>query len=206
LIPRRWRWQTRATRPTTVGRDVAAHAEAADADNDKTLDPRVTAMLPAELIQPGEIVILLLKPSPWYILLEPLRALAIMVMMVALAVLIQDKTTWLGDSRRDLILTGVLVIGVRLFWQFLEWMSRVYVLTDRRVIRVQGVLRISVFETPLSKIQHTHTYFSLRERFFALGTLGFATAGTGIVEAYWRMIAKPLEVHRVVVQTIGRYK
>lgn len=206
MILRRWRWQTRATRPTTVGQDVAAHAEAADADNDETLDPRVTAMLPAELIQPGEIVILLLKPSPWYILLEPLRALAIMVMMVALAVLIQDKTTWFGDSRRDLILTGVLVIGVRLFWQFLEWMSRVYVLTDRRVIRVQGVLRISVFETPLSKIQHTHTYFSLRERFFALGTLGFATAGTGIVEAYWRMIAKPLDVHRVVVQTISRYK
>jgi len=26
------------------------------------------------------------------------------------------------------------------------------------------------------------------------------------VEAYWRMIAKPLEVHKVVVQTINRYK
>lgn len=205
MIARRWRWQSRKLRPDT-GSDVAAHAEAADADDAAVLDPRVVAALPAELIQPGEIVILLIKPSPWYIVLEPLRTLAVMVVVVGLTLIAQQHTDFFGDSRRDLVLAGVLVIGLRLFWQFLEWMSRVYVLTDRRVIRVQGVLRISVFETPLNKIQHTETYFSIRERFFALGTLGFATAGTGLVEAYWRMIAKPLEVHKVVVQTINRYK
>ena len=98
------------------------------------------------------------------------------------------------------------VAAVRLFWQFLEWLSRVYVLTDRRVIRVKGVLRISVFEAPLRQIQHTAAQYSIRERIFGLGTIGFATAGTGVIEAAWEMVARPMEVHGAVVQALNRYR
>ena len=48
--------------------------------------------------------------------------------------------------------------------------------------------------------------FTVRERVFGLGTLGFATAGTALREAYWVMLAKPLEVHKTVVETINRYR
>jgi uncharacterized membrane protein YdbT with pleckstrin-like domain len=95
---------------------------------------------------------------------------------------------------------------VRLFWQFLEWLSRVYVLTDRRVIRVRGVWRVRVFEALLKNIQHTTVERSMRERLLGLGTIGFATSGTAFTEASWRMVARPLEVHQIVVQTIGRYR
>jgi len=68
------------------------------------------------------------------------------------------------------------------------------------------VLRVAVFEARLEQIQHTDTAFSLRERLFALGTVTFSTAGTGVIEAAWQMIARPLEVHRTVVRTIQRYR
>lgn len=166
---------------------------------------RADVMLPAQLLQSGEVLILLLKPSPWYVILDALGSLSGLLLIVAAALAI-DTMAWTNVGRRNILLLGAALIGLRLFWQFLEWLSRVYVLTDRRVIVVAGVLRVSVFETALKNIQHTDTLFSVRERLFGLGTIGFATAGTAGVEAFWRMIARPLDVHRVVVQTLNRYR
>jgi uncharacterized membrane protein YdbT with pleckstrin-like domain len=180
-------------------------AEDVAPDADQALARRAAAMLPAELLQPSEIIILLIKPSPLYILLAPLRSLMLLIVLTLGALAINSEFA-LGIARRDIILIGIGLVGLRLFWQFLEWLSRVYVLTDQRVIRVRGVLRVNVFETRLEHIQHTDTHFSIRERLFALGTLTFSTAGSGMIEAAWEMIARPLEVHQTVVRTIRRYR
>lgn len=169
------------------------------------LDARLAALLPAELLQPGEIIVLLLKPSLWFVVLGSLRSLAIIGVAAWLAASLIGRGV-LHVSANDVTLAAVGLAVLRLFWQFLEWLSRFYVLTDRRVVRVRGVVRVSVFEAPLQKVQHTTAYYSLRERLFGLGTIGFATAGTGLVEAWWHMIARPLEVHRIVVQTLNRYR
>jgi uncharacterized membrane protein YdbT with pleckstrin-like domain len=182
-----------------------APAEGVAPDTDDALTRRAAAMLPGELLQPSEIIVLLLKPSPLYILLAPLRTLMLLVVLT-LGALAADNALALALSRRDIILIGIGLIGLRLFWQFLEWLSRVYVLTDRRVIRVRGVLRVNVFETRLEQLQHTDTLFSIRERLFGLGTVTFSTAGTATIEAAWAMVARPLEVHQIVVRTIRRYR
>jgi membrane protein YdbS with pleckstrin-like domain len=165
---------------------------------------RAAGMLPAELLQPGEIIVLLLKPSAWFILLTPLRSLTF---IAVLAMAIDTANTYLALSlgRQNILLAALTLILLRLFWQFLEWLSRVYVLTDRRIISVAGVLRIRVFETPLQKIQHTNLLFSLRERFFALGTIAFATAGSAFTESFWLMLSNPLQVHQKIIQTLNRY-
>jgi hypothetical protein len=80
------------------------------------------------------------------------------------------------------------------------------VLTDRRVMRLQGVLRVHMFEAALKQLQHTEVYWSVRERLFGLGTIGFATAGTAFAEAHWQMVARPLEVHQIIRKTIERYR
>lgn len=166
---------------------------------------RAAGMLPAELLQPGEIIILLLKPSPWFILLAPLRVLTA-ILVLAMAADAANSYLGLGVNRQNIYLVTMAMLLARVFWQFLEWLSRVYVLTDRRVIAVAGVLRVRVFETPLEKVQHTNLHFSLRERLFALGTISFATAGTAFSEAYWLMLSNPLEVHQKIVQTLQRYR
>lgn len=175
-------------------------------DEATDITARMVTMLPAELLQPTEIIVLMLKPSAWFILLSCIGTLIGIIIAAAIALALIDRNVPIGIGRKDVVLLAMGLIAARLFWQFLEWLSRVYVLTDRRVIRVRGVLRVSVFEAPIKLVQHTNTFFSLRERFFGLGTIGFATAGTGIVEAHWEMLPQPLEVHRIVVQTLNRYR
>jgi hypothetical protein len=165
---------------------------------------RLAAMLPRDLIDGGEVVILLLKPSLWFVVLGPLRTLAAIVVLTALGV---AADTWLsgGVYRGQVVLAGSAALCVRLFWQFLEWLSRAYVLTDRRGIRVRGVLTVQVFECALGRVQHTEVVRVLREQLVGVGTLAFTTAGTGRVEAWWEMVSRPMQVQQEVVRAIRRY-
>jgi hypothetical protein len=166
---------------------------------------RVVGDLPAELLQPGEIIILLLKPSPWFIVLTCLRSLASLTLALMLGLTLVSRGYPLGLGKSDMLLAFIALAFARLLWQFFEWLGQTYVMTDRRLIRVAGFLNVSVFEAPLAQVTHTSTHFSLKERLLGLGTIGFATAGTDSFDAYWVMLAHPLSVHQVVVQTLNRY-
>lgn len=184
---------------------LARRAESAPSpEGAAEIDARIIAMIPSQLLQPSEIIILLLKPSPWYIVLSSLGVLAVIAVFAAIALLLQSRG-FIPVARGDLIFCAVGLAAVRLFWQFLDWLSRLYVLTDQRIIRMKGVTRVQVFETPLKNVQHTETIFTLRERFFGLGTITFATSGTAGMDAAWLMVPQPLEVHRIVVQALRRY-
>jgi len=173
--------------------------------HDPALDAKAALLLPAQLLQPGEIIILALKPSPLMIVLEPLKQLTVIAFAAAICA---TAAQYLGrpELATRVLLGGLAIITARIFWECLEWLSRVYVLTDRRVIRVAGVLRVAVFEAALEQVQHTEVLLSLRERLFSLGTIAFSTAGTATSEAYWRMVVNPLDVHRTIVQTLRRYR
>lgn len=195
-------------RDLTGSRAAASEADAGGGVVNGNGDPvalRAAAMLPAQLLQPGEIIVLLLKPHPLYIVLAPLQTLVMMLIVTVIGVAIA-RSAQEYDTAQNITLIGGLLIFARLFWQFLEWLSRVYVLTDQRVVTLGGVLRVRVFEAPLNNLTHNELLFSLRERFFALGTLAFYTAGSGLAEAYWVMVARPLEVHAKVVETLERYR
>ncbi|MEM9252813.1 MAG: PH domain-containing protein [Planctomycetota bacterium] len=167
-------------------------------------DARLAALVPAGLIEGGETVILLLKPSLWFVLLAPLGTLVAMVLVTAgLATVDAFVTGGVYIDEAALACAGVM--AVRLFWQFLEWLSRAYVLTDRRIIRVRGVLTVQVFECPLGRIQHTEVVRILREQLFGLGTVTFSTAGTGGIEAAWEMLGRPIDVQQEVARAIRRY-
>jgi len=180
-----------------------AHAEGASAE---PLSAQAALMLPAQLLYPGEVVVLLLRPSPLYILLAPLRTLIVIVLGVLLVALVQRRGLDLGLSAADLVLAGTGLIGARLFWQVLEWLNRIYILTDRRVIRVRGVVNVHVFERPLDDVRRVDLLRPAILRVFGLGTLGYITNGDNTYEAYWHMLAKPRQVHDTVNQTLKRYR
>ena len=138
-----------------------ARAEAPPGDAAEPLDPHVAAMLPEQLLQPGELIILLLKPSPWFIVLV-IAAHAGGAGGSCLGSWLWRRRanrlfSLLGMGRQNVLFLIVVLAALRLLWQTLDWLSRIYLLTDRRMVRIFGVLRIQVFECQLKMIQHTVT-------------------------------------------------
>jgi uncharacterized membrane protein YdbT with pleckstrin-like domain len=158
-------------------------------------------IVPRGLIQDGEIIVLAVKPSGFFVVLASLPVvLAVAAIWIATYVL----HGWLPKVVPDRAIAALcaLAVAVRLIVAILQWLARFYVLTDRRVIRVKGVLRVDIFECPLTRVQNTYLTLALAERVFGMGTIWFATAGTGGPEAAWLMIAKPREIHQIVVEYI----
>jgi uncharacterized membrane protein YdbT with pleckstrin-like domain len=182
-----------------------------------TMEPRAAQSAPAveaaeeelagiaHLLQPGETVILLLKPSLLFVPLASVSSLLGIAMVTFFFAWLERRFPALPGSDHMFIALGILCGAVRLLWQVLEWITRIYVLTDRRIIRRKGVVRVSVFECPLGNVQQTAVLQSLRERVFFLGTLCFATAGAASFIALWQYVANPFEVQRTVADAIERY-
>jgi uncharacterized membrane protein YdbT with pleckstrin-like domain len=165
----------------------------------------VEAILPKDILRDDEVVILAIRPSLLFIPLASVSGvMAILILTLALA-LLAARVPWVPWTDDQAFLLGGLLIITRLGWQSLDWFNRVYVLTDRRIITRSGVLRVSVYETQLKFIQHTTVLRRIRERLFGLGTLGFATAGSGVFDTFWVMIRNPFEVQRIVLEAIQRY-
>lgn len=186
-----------------VARWAAASPGATDAP--ELSAQRIESSLPAGTIDDDEIIILLLRPSLLYVGLSSLASLTIIAVVTLTLALMAIRITWMPWSEPAAYALGVVAAAGRVLWQCVEWWGLVYVLTDRRVMRRSGVLRVTVFDAPLRNIQHTSVFQPLRERLFALGSIGFATTGSDVFDAFWVMIRQPFAVHKVVAETIERY-
>lgn len=165
--------------------------------------PALAGVVPDHLLDEGELVILAIKPSMWFILFHSAKVLALVTALAILAYLVRDQLyelTHIGYRTICQIAAAVIVLQTAV--AFLHWMSRLYVLTNRRVMRIRGIFNIDVFEAPLAKIQNTYLTLAIHERLFALGSVQFATAGTFGIEATWQNVNNPLEVHELIRRTI----
>lgn len=146
----------------------------------------------SDLVPPGERVVLRLRPHPVFIILTSLGWIAGLALL-ALAI------AWVGGimglPRTALIVwTLAALAAAKVLWQALQWLSRDYVLTENRAAGAAGVIQRFRSDLPLARVQHLTMYRSLGERLTGVGTIGFATAGTGLVEMYWVMVDKPNQV------------
>ena len=98
---------------------------------------------------------------------------------------------------------GFLIACGRLAWAMLDWVSRLYVLTDRRVMRIRGIFNVELFECSLQRIQNTYLTLSVGERLTRTGTISVQTASAG-EGASWRTVSRPLEVHEKLREAINR--
>jgi len=169
------------------------------------VESRAAALLPADLLHGDEIVILMLRPSVWYIPLSCLTSVALIALFTFCMAYLARWQPRLGLLDTHAFIGGFALGVLRLGWQALDWWCQVYVLTDRRIIRRMGVLRVSIFQTSLKSIQHTSVFTRVRERLAGLGTIGFATSGSDTFEAFWVMVARPYAVHKQVVKAIQRF-
>ncbi len=155
-------------------------------------------VVPAAMLDGGEVVHFALKPSPWFIPLVSLRWLVCGVLLALSA-----RSDWLSQYAWYLHRAAFWVCAIRLALAVLQWVSRQYVLTNRRFMRIRGVFRVELFECPLTRIQDTELTLSPLERLCRIGSIRVETAGTDGAAA-WRMVARPLEVLDKLRKAIDR--
>lgn len=172
----------------------------ADADNGTFEGHSLANLVPAHLLDDSEIVILAIKPSLWFVLFESSRWLIVLTLVALAGAGWGERLAWVHS--RTVIQTAVVLMAARVGVAMLQWICRLYVLTNRRVLRLRGIFNVQVFECPLSRIQNTFLTLNWYERLLTLGSIHFATAGTGAVEASWLYINRPLEVHEQVRSAI----
>jgi len=166
----------------------------------------VRAIAPPEaidILDDDEIIILLIQPSPWYI---PLSCLGSLAAIAFITLLMAWSSRFPVAPWTDAVAFGlgaILTIG-RLAWQAIDWSQRLYVLTDRRLVRRSGVFRPDSESIPLRDIRHTVVLAAPRERLLGLGTIMFATA-FGISGHSWDAVRRPHEVSAVVREAVDRY-
>ncbi len=144
-----------------------------------------------------ERVVLWLRPSLLFIVI---RAWWVVVAVVALAGVVRLVAGVLDAPQvaSRAVWGGAGLVVLVLVWQFLEWLSRLYVLTERRLICVAGVLMQNVADVPLRNVRNVVVVRGVIERLTGLGTLGAASAGTDGYEVVWLLVRRPDEVLRTV--------
>lgn len=160
-------------------------------------------LVPEGLLSGGEIVLLAVKPSLWFIVLRSGPWLAVSFLAGALSWYLYSQGIQVEASRLALqlaILVGLARVSVAMF----QWASKLYVLTNRRVMRIKGVMRVDVFECPLNKIHTTCLTFSPMQRLMRVGTIRLTTADTSSRTARWDHLAQPLTVHTRLRNAIAR--
>jgi len=135
-----------------------------------------------------------LRPSAWFILLHAPRTLLALLLIGGLS------AAWAirGPGSPHAGVIGARIAGASiallLAIGLVRWLSRLYVLTDRRVVVVAGVLSQSAADVPRQRIQHVTLHRSLIERLLGLGTIGICTAGTDGPAVRMLMVARPARV------------
>jgi uncharacterized membrane protein YdbT with pleckstrin-like domain len=129
---------------------------------------------PRRLINPGEEVVLDLKPHWWYFAKQIGTGAALFVVLVLLWL-------WSGGTVEDVTwwLWGVLALvwAAWLVIKFLDWQFTYFVVTDDRVIYRTGVLAKHGVEIPLSRVNNINFHQGIVDRFVGAGTLEVESAG-----------------------------
>jgi uncharacterized membrane protein YdbT with pleckstrin-like domain len=115
---------------------------------------------------PGENLVILARQHP-FVLLKPVLLNVIVLTILAIVAIKQDDGLYL--------LIGLATLAY-LFWKYLDWKKREYVLTDRRIVKQEGLLSVSSFDAPLDKINNVFHQQSLMGRIFRYGEVGLETA------------------------------
>jgi hypothetical protein len=162
----------------------------------------IGALLARHILRDGEIVLLVLKPSMWFVLLTSLRFVAT-VLIFALAAI-----AWESRYNREwfYIEAALFLIAGRIMWAAVAWMGRLYVLTDLRIIRLSGVFKVDIFDCALRKVAKTQVTAGLKERLTATGSIEITPEDESTPPGTWQTISKPREVLELINRTIAKAK
>ncbi|NEX95041.1 PH domain-containing protein [Caulobacter sp. 17J65-9] len=123
---------------------------------------------------------------------------------------VSKTALWVGLTFAALVLAAVLLVqspnspaflaalvaallpAVLWLWEWLSWRNHMYVMTDRRVLQLKGVLSKDVIDTLLEKLNDVKSRQSLWGRIFGYGDIEILTASDVAINKL-RTITDPLQ-------------
>jgi uncharacterized membrane protein YdbT with pleckstrin-like domain len=141
-----------------------------------------------QLLQ-GEKLIVLARQHPLKLLWPVL--LNLMALALLLGATFSFQMPWL-------LVFDVVPLGY-FFWEFLAWHRKEYILTDRRVVKQEGVFSISSLDASLDKINNVFHQQSFMGRLLGYGDVGLETAseqGTTVFD----FLSRPLDFKNSIVR------
>ena len=109
--------------------------------------------------------------------------------------------TLMGLASAALVIGGIAVFG----WHILRYLTQEYVLTNRRVLQVTGVLNKTSTDSSLEKINDARLSQSVFGRMFGFGDLDILTAAETGVERF-RMIRDPIGFKKAMLDAKHEYE
>jgi uncharacterized membrane protein YdbT with pleckstrin-like domain len=159
----------------------------------------------SEMLGEGESIVFSSRQH-WFILFA--RVLFETIMIVLLSTSAIASWRYLEEPNGQYLAVGA-GIGVVIFVlsairDYLRWSNEQFIVTDRRVLQVEGVLSKRVLDSSLEKINDVQLDQSFVGRMFDYGTVEILTASE---EAINRMesIARPVEFKRAMQDARARY-
>jgi hypothetical protein len=163
----------------------------------------LAALLTSHVLRDGELVLLTLKPSLLFIPLQSLRFAVIAGFFALLGVLANGR---IDQGDRLYIEIAVILVACRLMVASLQWMGRLYVLTDQRILRLAGVFSTDLFDCPLRKVAEARLTDNVREQLLGLGSIEIIPCDDRRLPSSWQTIARPKKIHAKVLAAITRAK
>lgn len=141
------------------------------------------------------------RPHPLFVIFFPIRQYAGIAVFTLCIWLVVMLFRWAGFSdvgvrAGSALLVGVVAMVARVVWAVLQWAVRVYGVEERAgetpvVYSVVGVLNRTRSEIGIDGLRNVVVDRPFVQRLFGLGSVGFATAGTGGYEVVWRIVGDP---------------
>jgi uncharacterized membrane protein YdbT with pleckstrin-like domain len=119
-----------------------------------------------------------------------------------LAVLVLLGLGWLADSWPLAVIVAAVIAGLTLVVGYLRRVSTKYLITTQRLRISRGLVRRSVQETRLDRVQNVNYSQSVLDRVFRVGSVDFDTAGTDDSEFRFEWVNAPETVVRAVDEAI----
>jgi uncharacterized membrane protein YdbT with pleckstrin-like domain len=149
--------------------------------------------------------ILFITHRHWFVPFSRILAEIVMLLLIVAAVAVVPQL--FPDIRPDLIMLGAVLLAVfavtSALIDILRWHTEQFIVTDRRVIQLEGIFSKTVLNSSLEKITDVELRQSWLGRIFDYGDLEILTASEEAVNQM-RSIARPLEFKRAMQDAQAR--
>jgi hypothetical protein len=186
---------------TRTGRFESVVAEAPPtADSTPVTSGKTAAKL--EMLEGDELIQLLVKPSLWFIPVVSSRVVVVTVLVAGALALAMRTGSTPGSAMPFQVLAGL--AGLRIAIATLQWASRLYVLTNRRVMRFKGIFTAHVTSRHLVDISDVKLLTPWYARLLWVGSISMDASEENSKPLVWDDVSRPHELHETLVRAIRK--